>query len=47
MFTIEKTLEKYVNEIDSRIDYNQFERIFDELQLALDREKQAQDLLNE
>ncbi|CAF0949584.1 unnamed protein product, partial [Adineta ricciae] len=44
---LEKTLEKYANEIDSRIDYNQFERICDELQRALDREKQAQDLLNE
>lgn len=39
-----KTIE---NENESRIDYFKFERICDELQRALDREKQAQDLLNE
>ncbi|CAF4475452.1 unnamed protein product, partial [Rotaria sp. Silwood2] len=33
-------------EFESRIDYYKFERICDELQRALDREKQSQDLLN-
>ena len=34
-------------EIESRIDHYQFERVCDELQRALNREKQVQDLFNE
>jgi uncharacterized phage infection (PIP) family protein YhgE len=41
------TMAKIEQEIERRVDYAQFERICDELQRALDREKQAQDLLNE
>ncbi|CAF4980290.1 unnamed protein product, partial [Rotaria sp. Silwood1] len=44
---IRKKLKNIQNENESRIDYNKFERICDELQRALDREKQAQELLNE
>ncbi len=40
-------LKNVESEVESRVDYYQFERICDELQRALDREKQAQDLLNE
>ncbi|CAF0894128.1 unnamed protein product [Adineta steineri] len=44
---LEKSLINLQSEIESRVDYNQFERLCDELQRALDREKQAQELLNE
>jgi uncharacterized protein YajQ (UPF0234 family) len=44
---LRKTVTNVQSEIESRVDYYQFERICDELQRALDREKQAQDLLNE
>lgn len=44
---LRQTLTNIQSESESRIDYYQFERICDELQRALDREKQAQDLLNE
>jgi len=44
---LRKAVTNVQSEIESRVDYYQFERICDELQRALDREKQAQDLLNE
>ncbi len=44
---LRKAVATVQSEIESRVDYYQFERICDELQRALDREKQAQDLLNE
>lgn len=44
---LRKTMTNIQSEAESRVDYYQFERICDELQRALDREKQAQDLLNE
>lgn len=44
---LRKTVTNVRSEIESRVDYYQFERICDELQRALDREKQAQELLNE
>ncbi len=42
-----KALTNLQSEIESRVDYYQFECICYELQRSLDREKQAQDLLNE
>lgn len=44
---LRKNLSSIEGEAQSRVDYYQFERICDELQRALEREKQAQDLLNE
>ncbi len=44
---LRKAVNNVQSEVESRVDYYQFERICDELQRALDREKQAQDLLNE
>ncbi|CAF3417948.1 unnamed protein product [Rotaria socialis] len=44
---LKKRLKTFQTEFESRIDYHKFERICDELQRALDREKQAQELLNE
>ncbi|CAF1169976.1 unnamed protein product [Rotaria sordida] len=44
---LRKKLKNIQCENESRIDYYKFERICDELQRALDREKQAQDLLNQ
>lgn len=44
---LRKNLTSIQGEVQSRVDYYQFERICDELQRALEREKQAQDLLNE
>jgi uncharacterized protein YajQ (UPF0234 family) len=44
---LRKAVTNVQSEIESRVDYYQFERICDELQRALDREKQAQELLNE
>ncbi|CAM4797273.1 unnamed protein product [Rotaria magnacalcarata] len=44
---LRKKLKTFQTEFESRIDYYKFERICDELQRALDREKQAQELLNE
>ena len=42
-----KNLRQLFKEMEGRVDYGQFERLCEELQRALDREKQAQDLLNE
>ena len=44
---VRKNLRSIEGEVQSRVDYYQFERICDELQRALEREKQAQDLLNQ
>ena len=46
-FDLRKSMKHVQGEFERRIDYGQFERICDELQRALNREKQAQDLLNE
>ncbi|CAF3116714.1 unnamed protein product, partial [Rotaria sp. Silwood2] len=44
---LRKKLKNFQYGIECRIDYKKFERICEELQRALDREKQAQNLLNE
>ena len=42
-----KNVRQSLKEMEGRVDYLQFERLCQELQRALDREKEAQDLLNE
>jgi uncharacterized phage infection (PIP) family protein YhgE len=44
---LRKAITNVQSEVEPRVDYYQFKRICDELQQALDREQQAQELLNE